>query len=352
MATTLTGHYAQETTDAVIPMATQAVYNRSLLKRALPLLVHMRYGQQRPLKRRSGKSMVFRRYSALAKSNIPVTEAVTPSGVDLTKSEVVATINQYINFTTLSDMIVLAGFDPIINEASQLMGENMGLSLDTVYREIINAGTVFRRTLTSSTSGVGAITTVAVGLAKWHIDQAINILDRANAKKFTSMVPASTGVATAPLGPAYRCIIHPDVTRDLFSNGISGLTVGNQFTPVEQYSAQSQVEAGEVGKYRNVRFIESTESKIQLGVGSDTVGTYRATDLGTNRIDVYSCLFLAKDFYGVVPLDGGNSRTIIHRAGSTSDPGNQRSTVAYKAATTAVILNDNFAVRVECAATA
>ena len=350
MATTLTGHYAQEVTDAVIPMATQAVYNKSLLRRALPLLVHMRYGQQRPLKRRSGKSMVFRRYAAMSKSNIPVTEGVTPSGADLTKSEVVATINQYINFTTLSDMIILAGFDPIVNEAAQLIGENMGLSMDTVYREIINAGTVFRRALTASTSGVGARTTVAVGLNKWHLDQAINILDRANAKKFTSQVAPSTGVATTPLADAYRCIIHPDVTRDLYSNGISALTVGNQFTPVEQYSSQSQVEAGEVGKYRNVRFIETTEAKVWIDTGSGTIGNYKST--GSSALDVYSCLLLAKDAYGIVPLDGGNSRTIIHRAGGTNDPGNQRSTVAYKAATTGVILNDNFMVRIEVAATA
>jgi len=353
MATTLTGFYAQEVSDGIIPMATQAVYNNSLLRRALPLLVHMRYGQKKPLKKRSGKSMVFRRYESLDQSNIPLTEGVTPTGVDLTKSEVVATIEQYGNYTTLTDMIKLSGLDDIVNEASQLMGENMGLSLDTVYREIINAGTVFRRALTSASTGSGARTTVAVGINKYALDEAINILDRANAKKWTSQVDGSTKVGSQALAAAYRAIIHPDVTRDLYNNTVSGLTVGGDFIPVERYSQQSQVEEGEVGKYRSIRFIESTEAKIWPGTGSTTVGSYRYTHDGSNnRIDVYSCLILARDFYGVVPLEGGSARTIITPAGGQGDPLRQRSTVGYKAATTAVVLNDDFAVRLETAATA
>ena len=36
------GFYKQEIDDGIIPMVTQATYNRTLLSRALPLLLHMK----------------------------------------------------------------------------------------------------------------------------------------------------------------------------------------------------------------------------------------------------------------------------------------------------------------------
>lgn len=347
MATTQTTtiRWADETG---LPAVTEAVYNRQLLTRAYPELLHARFGQRKPLKRRSGTSMVFRRYERLSTATTPLTEGVTPTGTSLDTTDVTATIKQYGNFLVISDLLDLVHVDPVISESSKLLGENMGESMDLVYREILNAGTSWigvqyddggTPTLTSTRTNIeGCIT-------KQALDYAINQLDRQNARKFTSLTEGANKENTWPLAPAYWAIIHPDMERDLYQTANSMLTKGTDFVPVEQYASQSQVMPTEIGKYRSVRFVTSTNSKIWAGGGATGSATYRRT---SSLVDVYSCLIFARDAYGIVPLQGGSARTIVHRAGGNTDPLNQRNTVAWKSATTAAILNQNFVYRIEC----
>lgn len=328
--------YADESS---IPAVTQAVYNRDLLTRAYPLLVHDKFGQRKPLKQSNGKSMVFRRYERLALATQALAEGQTPGGTTLDKTDVVATISQYGNWIGISDLLDLVGVDNTIRETSKLLGENMGETLDVLYRDVITAGTVYICVDTDDTSGF--TTSQSRGdtggkICKSALDLAIKTLDLANARRFTGMIEGTPKDATFPVAPAYWAIIHPEITEDLYSGSSAvNLDVGSEFTPVERYSRYTDVMAGEVGKYRNIRFVETSHAKW-------------FDNAGESSADVYTCLILAQDAYGIVPLQGGSARTIIHRAGGTHDPLNQRNTVAWKAATTAVILNDNFMYRIEC----
>jgi len=85
----------QVTTQGSLSAEAKTFYNRQLLERALPYLTHAAFAQQRPLPRRSGKSMEFRKFSALAPSLTPLTEGVTPAGNSLTVTAITASINQY-----------------------------------------------------------------------------------------------------------------------------------------------------------------------------------------------------------------------------------------------------------------
>lgn len=84
--TTLTGALAAEA---------KTFYDRQLLERALPSLVHAEFAQKRPLARRQGKTIEFRKFAALAPATTPLTEGVTPSGNSLSVSAITASINQY-----------------------------------------------------------------------------------------------------------------------------------------------------------------------------------------------------------------------------------------------------------------
>ena len=347
MANKITTWITSETADATLPKVTHAVYNRTLLERALPNLVHQKFGQQRPLKRRNGTYMTFRRFESLDAVTSALGEMVDPGEADLTKTEITANISQYGNYVVVSDLLDMTGFDNTIQEAAEILGENMGESMDIVYREVLNAGTykviVTADDSTDTIATSGARTTVAGCITKKSLDKAINILARANAKKFTSLIQGADKDNTWPVAPSYWAVIHPDMERDLYL-AASNLTVGSEFTPVERYANQSQVVPGEIGKYRSIRFIASTNAKRWLNSGA-TDAAYRTT--GSGGADVYSCLVLGRDAYGIVPLEGGNTRTIIHRAGGTEDPLNQKNTVGWKSATTAVILQDLHMVRIE-----
>lgn len=353
MATTQTTSALWASTSTTsLKATTTAMYNRSLLSRAYPALLHAKFGQRRPLKQRNGTTMIFRRYNTLTSTTTPLTEGVTPTGTSLDYTNVEATIKQYGNFVVISDLLDMTHFDPIINEASELMGENMGDSLDLVYREILNAGTnaLFIAVDGSGTEAFGAARVNVNGvLTKEGLDSAINLLDRANAKKYTTLIQGADKDNTYPVAPSYWGLIHPDMERDLYASAYSNLTKGTDFVPVEQYSMQTQVMPTEVGKYRSVRFLTTTNAKIWSAVGGTTDDgvVYRGT-AGTG-CDVYSCLIFARDAYGLIPLSGGSARTIIHRAGGNQDPLNQRNTVGWKAATTGCILQQNNMVRIECA---
>ncbi len=342
---------------AALPDVTRAVYNRSLLSRAFPYLLHQRFGQQHPLSARSGQSMVFRRYEKLAQRTTPLQDGVTPTGTALVKRDYVATVKQYGNFMVVSDWVDMTDVDPVIQEATTLMGENMGETMDSVYREVLVAGTsayfvAVDSTTAAASNWVGGDdrSEVQGTLCKAVVDAVIRDLDGADAKHFTPMVNGSTRVASFPLGKAYWCIIHTDQVHDLFNAAHGGMTLGEEFTPVERYSGNTGVMETEIGKYRNVRFVTTTNSKIWPESGAAANDLYRTDgDETTGLCNVYAALFFARDAYGVIPLQRGSVGTIVTPAGGPTDPLKQRNTVAWKSAGTAIILNDTWMRRVECA---
>lgn len=348
-------------TETSLPRVARGFYNKTLLRRAQPYLMHQRFGQRRPLGRRQGQSMVFRRYEKLTQATTPLTEGITPTGTSLSKTDVVATLKQYGNYVIISDWVDMTSVDATITEATELMGENMGESIDSVIANSISAGTNYLRVVDDDggTVDVGdedagdARTTVAGTLCKTALDMAIRDLKGQDAKMFKPMVPGTTKISTKPLAPAFWCLIHPDQEHDLYSanGGLWDATAGvmnTMFTPVQHYSSHMGAMENEIGAYRNIRFVTSTNLKIWSGAGADTSDEMKET---SSAADVYSVLVFARDAYGVVPLAGDSARTIVKsaRSGGAADPLEQRNTVGWKAATTAVILNDAWMVRIECA---
>jgi N4-gp56 family major capsid protein len=220
------------------------------------------------------------------------------------------------------------------------MGENMGESMDSVYREYLVAGT------TAAYSGGTTRATVDEGFFRPLVDTAIRVLRNQEAKTFAPMVPGSTRIASFPIGESYWAIVHPDVEHDIrtVATATSGWTWGTDFIPVEQYSNHAGVMESEIGKYRNVRFITTTNAKVWSGAGASGTTTYKND--GSN-FDVYACLIFGRDAYAVIPLMRGSGRTIIQRAGGNTDPLEQRNTVGWKAAGCALITNDNWMYRIE-----
>lgn len=340
---------------ASMPVVGRGVYNRTLLKRAYPELMHQSFGQIKPLGQRKGQSMVFRRYEKNAQATTPLSDGVTPPGTALTKTDYVATLKQYGNYMIITDWVDMTHVDPVITEASALMGENMGESMDSVYREPLVAGTSVYYVTGDAGGTVGfagsARTDVNGTIGKAVLDAAIRDLDGENAKHFTPQINGSTKVNTYPVAAAYWALIHTDQVHDLYATN-SDLAIGDEFVPVERYAGGTGVMMNEVGKYRNIRFVTSTNTKVWPGsaTAGGTTGagtTYKSAD--STHVDVYAVLIFARDAYGVVPLQRGSARVIIERAGGPSDPLRQRNSVGWKAAGVSVILNDAWMVRLECA---
>jgi len=321
-------------TIAQVPPGTQAFYDRNLLKRAVPADVHGRFGQMRPIKTRNGNQIKFRRYSALAVATTPLTEGATPSGSSLSVSDVTATLAQYGDFVTISDMVDLVNQDPVLTEAGRVLGEQAGTTIDQVRRDVLVAGTnVF---YANGTTRAGLNT----ALAAKDLRTAIRFLKNQNAKFLREVISASTKVGTTPIRKAYVGIVHPDTEATLET--ITG------YKPASEYASQMELMEDEIGSFQNIRFVTSTDAKVfaDAGLAIGTDGMISTT--GTVN-DVYATLIIAADAYGVVPLSGNAMKNIVKALGSsgTADPLNQRATSGWKAITTTKILNDAWMLRVE-----
>lgn len=312
------------TTSTQIPAGVSAFYDRNMLERAVPALVHDKFGQTRPIPKNNSKSIKFRKYNALATATTALTEGVTPTSTQLSVTDITATVSQYGAYAVLTDIVSMTTEDAVITEATDVLGEQAGESLDVIYRDILNAGTNVYYA-----NGVANRASVAAAPATADLDAVIKTLKGQNAKKFTQMIQGSTKVNTYPIRPAFMAITHTDKISQY--ENLTG------WKSVEEYASQGEVDMNEAGAYKNVRFLETTNAKVFSAAGAGS-------------IDVYSTLVFGKDAYGIVGLRGQrNIETIVKPLGSGEDPLNQRATVGWKALATAKILNDSFMIRLETA---
>lgn len=313
----------------------QGYYDRNLLTRALPSLIHGRYGQIRPLPNNKGTRINFRRFNSLAANTTPLTEGVTPSGKKATTTDIYATVKFYGDFLTFSDVILLTGLDATLVEGGDLLGEQMGLTADTLDRDVMVAGTSVRYA-----NSVAARTDIVTAIATADMKAAVRILEGNNAKKIRRQVVAGQRVGTRPVAPGFPCIAHTDCRQDI--EALAG------FTKVEEYASQKDVPEEEIGSWGGIRFQLTTNSKVWLAGGA-AIGATGLVAADSTTIDVYSHLILGTNAYATVPLQKGNTKNIIKKMGSagTEDALNQRATSGWKMARTAKILNDNFMIRGE-----
>lgn len=301
-----------------------------MLKAARPLLLHLKWGQVRDIPTGNTLVIKFRRYTLLSAATTALSEGVTPSGSQLSITDVTATVAQYGDFVTLTDLLVLTTLDPVLTETADVLGQQAGNTLDILTRDVITAGTTIQYAAGATTTGT---VTASMKFNRAEVKEAVRTLRGNDAKRVTRMVSPTTGFGTSPIDAAYVGIVTENTAFDLSDE--------NGWVPVEEYASQKDVMEGEIGKLEQVRFVMTTNGKIDSAAGSGS-------------IDVHYTLILGQDFYGITRVSGAAMKNIIKPLGSagTADPLDQRSTSGWKATFVAKVLNENFAVLVKHAVSA
>ncbi len=335
------------TTTTQIDPAVATYYDRILLKRGLPFLVHELFAQNRPIRQRNGNQIKFQKYRALAQATTPLVEGVTPSGKQPTKTSVTATLEQYGDFIHFTDMVSLVNQDPVLTEFNELLGEQGGESLDAVCRDKIVAGSNVYYAGSYADSSIDTRGEVNTAPTSADFKKCRETMIGNKASMIASNIKASTGVGTMPVAPSFFCIAHYELQNDL--EDMSG------WLPVHQYPNGKPAYPSEIGALpdANMRFLITQNGKVWRHSGGTTgAGTTYRSDDDTN-VDVFSCLIIGQNAYGKVPLEGENLKSIIKAVGSSgsSDPLDQRGSAGWKATTTYCILEDLFMIRAEFAAT-
>jgi len=319
------------TTRTDITQEVCAFYDRALLVRATPAFIHTRFAQVRDLPRNSGTNIIkFRRYGSLTANTTALQEGVTPSGTALTATDVTATVLQYGDYVTLTDIVEMETYDPILTETAEILGEQAGDSIDQLMRTVIAAGTTIQYASTATTDGT---VSSAMVLNRAEVKEAVRTLRGNNAKPVTTMVDPSTGYNTVPVGRSFIGIVSEDTAYDL--DDATG------WIPVEKYPNKSNVMEDEIGSLANVRFLMTTNAYV------DSTG-------GVSSGPVHYTPIFGQNAYAMTRISGETLKNIVKPLGSagTADPLNQRSTSGWKLTFVGKILNQNFIVVVHHGVTA
>lgn len=308
------------TTRTEIPAEVNNFYDRAMLERAVPAFIHNRFCQVRDIPANSGTNVIkFRKYGALTAQTTALSEGVTPTGSQLSVTDITATVKYYGDYVTITDVVQTETYDPVLTEAAEVLGEQAGDSLDQLCRDIMAAGTTIQW---ASTATADNEVTAAMKLTRDEIRQAVRTLRGNNAKVITNMIDPSTGYSTIPVGKSYIGIVSEDSAYDLED--------ATGFIPVEKYPSQANVMPDEIGACANVRFIMTTNA-------------YQLATAGLNSNPVHYTIILGKNAVAQTRIGGNALINIVKPLGSagTADPLNQRSTSGWKASYVAKILDQN-----------
>jgi N4-gp56 family major capsid protein len=321
------------------------------LKRGLPYLIIEKFGQTYVIPSNSTKTAKWRRYFLTGAtgtagsgtgdfftplSTTALTEGVTPTGRKLANQDYTVTLQQYGDYVTITDVVMDTHEDPVLQQATEVLGESAAQTIETLRFNVLKAGTnVFYATGSARASVVDKPT-----LAMQR--QVTTALNRQNGRKITQVVSSTPNFNKDSIEASYIGLVHPDHDTDI--RGMTG------FINTKDYGTVTPFES-EIGNVEQVRYLNSTVFAPFADAGG-AKGVMRSTT-GTSA-DVYPILYLARDAFGIVPLKGKESikPMVVNPKPAPGDPLAQRGTVGWKAWNATVILMDAWMARLEAAATA
>lgn len=207
-----------------------------------------------------GTSVVFNIQADLAVASATINESVDVDAVALSNSQVTVTLNEYGNAVITSAKLRGTSFveiDPIV---ANVVGFNAGVSIDTVARDILYAGTNVRY------AGVATARNTVIPT------------DKLTANNVRRALAELRGANVATIGGMYVAFIHPDVSYDLRAE-----TGAAAWRDPHTYSQPGEIWNGEVGTFEGFRFIETPRAAVFADAGSSTTLT-----------DVYATVFIGR----------------------------------------------------------
>lgn len=382
-------------------------YIRQLLEYMTPELVHGRDAQKVPLPEHNGRTVQFRKYTAFPAVTTPLSEGVTPAGQTLTQTAFTATIKPYGAHVEFTDETNVYLIDKVSDDTSRLLADQASLTLDTISRDAKNAGmnVQFPAAYTAR-----AQITATDKLTFQDVKRAVRTLKRNNCKPFPDgyfhaiIHPDSIydltsdpywvdkakyqdkmAVEKYELGMIYGVRFFESTNAKVFKTeaflygAAANLAITNgswsaTTRTLKTATALTDADCRQLtGKFVNIKgstgvltpmCLEKvkTDGTITLRWNPGTAVTanwatgvtVERTGGGAANIDVYSTLIFGDNAFGEVSIAGGkNVQVFINAPGSSGalDPLHQRGTIAWKVpGFCAVILQDDFVVRVEHAA--
>ena len=229
-----------------------------------------------------GATHTFTIFQDLAVASTELSEVTDVTPVALSDSQVSVTMKEYGNAVVTTAKLRATSFIDVDPVAANAVGYNAGISIDSVCRDVLQAGTnVIYATGGATDPSSRATVQPEDLLAANDVRKVVAQLRKAN-------VPTING--------SYVGFIHPDVSYDFRSatDAAAWRTPANYVNPEGIYN-------GEIGMFEGVRFMESSRAPL-FANASDGSGSSTG---GGATVDVYGTLIMGRQALAKAVSTGG-----------------------------------------------
>jgi N4-gp56 family major capsid protein len=272
--------------------AIKTQFERRLLSRALSRLVHGKWGMKATLSQYG--TLEWRRYESLSAMTTALTQGVTPDEQSApTLTQITSTPLWYGAWLGFTDQMKVTSFDPVLTWMTGVLGEQAGLSVDTLIRNTLTAG--------ATKDYAGAAT------QRTDIDTTNDKISYADIVQNYAELEAAN--ARPPDGGMYPVIIHPYTWATLMQDPT--------FVTLFTREGGQVIRSGRVGTLLNMAFYITANQRSY-------------TDGGASNADVYSALFIGEESFGIsgmagltpdyASLDGNGASGFFNLTGQTVRP--------------------------------
>jgi N4-gp56 family major capsid protein len=323
---------------SVVANEQQIYYVLTLIKRLLPYLPLWEDAQKTRIPDRSGgfgSSGVInlRKFASLAVSTTALSEGIPPDGLNPSTSTVTVQLAQYGDWIKISDVLMHASIDDIMQEFMDLLAENAGRKLHNIIMNSLTGGDVTQIQYGGAATAANQLTNNDV-LTSTTIKKAVRTLRNNN------VPPYPDGY--------YRGLIHPFQAYDLQGDSL--------WQDVARYNGGAangggvNLVDGEIGKMHGVKFRESTEVLTDTA-GAASAATYSGFIYGPNAFGVFD---LKSQAVANIDTDTGKGMQIhVHPVDDPTkdDPLGQFGFVSWKASFASKVIDPLRIVRIRTGAT-
>lgn len=323
--------------DSGLSPRTNVHAERTMLRHAGPVMVLDKFALAKQMPQNKTQTITFRRPVVFTAKTAPLVEGVTPATDAFDYEDVSGTMKQYGQVSTVTDVIEDTHEDPVLNDISTQLGENIGRTMEALNWGVLRGGTNVMYANGAARTDVN--TTVTKDLQR----KVIRFLKNQKAMKHTKMLAGSTSYETRPIQASFVAIAHTDLEADIMNMP--------KFTPVAEYGSRQPLCEEEIGACEQVRYILSPDLAAFTDSGSSTLNGMVSTS--SSQTDVYPIIFLGKEAWGTVALRGKGAVTpsiIPVNMATKDDPLSQRGYAGWKAWHLALRLNESWMVRAEVCA--
>lgn len=309
-----------------------------MLDHAEAVIVLSKFGLTKEMPKNKADNMKFRRPIPFSPALTPLTEGVTPASHAMQYEDVSVSMLQYGDWVQISDKVQDMNEDPVLKDATELTGEQIGETKEMLLYGVLKAGTNVARANGAARTDINTPVTAPL------VQGAVRFLNSQRAKKITSMMSSSPNYGSVSVDGGYIAFGHTDLDYDL--ENLPG------FKKVADYGGRQPLCPEEIGSLGKIRFITSPLLTPFADGGGDKLTMKSTTGV---KADVYPIIIVAKNAFAHVPLKGKNAITPFVRNPDqnidSNNPMGQWGFVSWKMWNSNAILNQLWMIRLEVAVT-